>query len=244
MSIVKLQAGNTTNVTALKNFLDANKEGTFLEDLTISIDTEYAGTPKLIIASESNTFTLFLFSGVSFPYNNSRTYATLTAEDGRSFSYVSYNNASAANANAQVNEMILCNHGLLIKLRIPYKYASSTFDYGYIYILLTADSDGGLAVLFERTDTSVTNSAAGTEYNKGFRGAAHNSTGYATSLITTDFNSLKTVLAPVQLMVSDTDTAVENVFVSTQSQLQTVGLQEVTIDSDNYITNGYWYVKD
>lgn len=242
MAIVKLQAGNTTNVTAIKDFLDANKEGSFLEDMTITTDTSVSGTPKLVISDGTNTFTLTLYNMSTFSLG-SRTYATFVI-NGVTYTYASRNNASSATASAQVNEIIFGNNGLIIKLRIPYAYSSSAFVYGFVYILLSADSDGGLVVMYERVDTEFQSSTASPSYNKGFRLYAHNSTGTATADITTNFNSLKTVLAPVQPMVSDASNKVENVYISTQSQLQTVGLQAVTIETKDYITNGYWYVKD
>lgn len=241
MAIVKLQAGNTTNVTAIKDFLDANKEDSFLEDMTITADASTPATPKLAISDGTNTFTLMLYNMTSFS-TGSRTYSTFVI-DGTTYTYASHNGASSGNASAQVNEIISGDNGLIIKLRIPYNYSSSAFVYGFVYILLSADSDGGLVVMYEKEDTDFVSGTVSTSYNKGFRLYAHNSTGTATANVTTNLNSLKTVLAPVQPMVSDVSTKVENVYISTQSQLQTVGLQAVTIETKDYITNGYWYVK-
>ena len=75
-------------------------------------------------------------------------------------------------------------------------------------------------------------------------GIAYKTTSTQTVTLTTKYDSPLTSIAPIVPQTSENDITFPHAFATLHTQQSGLGLAAVSIGTDKYITNGYWYVKD
>ena len=221
MAISHLLVETTTNPTALKDFIDANKSGTFLANATVESNTEN----KTLTITKGSSVVSFLF--VAYATSSATPVAVkINTAGGTDYGYTLQNSYKSF----ELMEAYLCNNGLLIKCR---NRGSATRS---IFTLITVDSNGDLTLMYKSED--------GLADTNGYRLVSYNSNACVTVTLLPMFSCEKTSLAPVSVLTPNNAISVSNVYAATQTQLSSMGLATVTAGSDSYITNGCWYVKD
>ena len=225
MAINKFTTPNTCDLTTFYNWLQQNKTGTFLEDMTITLQSASSSESTLTIASTHATITIKFQSTASL------------------FNVCSYvgangtwncpsNGTSYSAAYTQLAGAVLCANGMIMK---TYSNNSST-QTTYNYFALTADDTGEIAAIYPDRNINAADV-------QGYKVIAYKS--IATPIVTLmpAFNTPLTSIAPIVATASPVAT-ITNFFAALHTQQDGLGLAAVSIGNDKYITNGYWYVKD
>lgn len=227
MAIVKFQQEATASFTTFYTFLQQNKEGTFLENATITFNSE---SPDVLTISDGTAAVeLKLYASTSSAENYVVKLTGSTITSG--LRATTYNGGYV-----KITGAMLCSTGLIFKGESKYS-SSYTTD---VYFILTVGSDGKLAVIYPKSGAASTNQYSLDETNV----LVYDSTQIVTFGLKPQFDANITALAPIVSITPDNSSYLPFVQAATATQLPQVGLQAVKIDSTEYITNGVWYIKD
>ena len=229
MAITKFITGNTYNLTEFFKWLQSKKTGTFLENLTMELTAATDTGSTLTIASANATLTFIT-------QTTSATSATVKLTGETKERVYNCSGSSSVGGGVQISGAILCTNGIII--RVYTQYSNSTWVTNYFGI--TVESSGEVA--FFHRDGYINDSAL-----TGYVGIAYKTTSTQTVTLTPKYDSPLTSIAPIAPIVpqtSENDITFPYAFVALHTQQSGLGLAAVSIGTDKYITNGYWYVKD
>ena len=218
---------SASNMQPLYNFLNINKAGTFLDDVTIELSQE---DTKLTISTANATFEIN--TGSIAGTDNIATFtanvtSSLAARAGVSSSY-----------SVRIKGAILCNNGLIFDISSDYKGHSPE-------IAVTVDNAGELAVIFKDSSSFLSGgSSADINAISGYRVTDTNSSSRATVTLTPQYGAQKTSLAPIVPMCNDNSILLPYAYAALHTQASGIGIQAMRMNGSNYITNGVWYIKD
>ncbi len=226
MAIVRFENAPSNTLSAFKDFLDENKEGTFLENITVTLDTNSDGSryAKMWIGSE-RTFYISCLGTANKTHIASftGTYTSLEFDNFTGTDKVAFRFSSA----------ILCTNGLILS-------GVDTTDNKTIQrIIITVDDEGGLALIVP-AKSAYSFSAADTDYAV----IVSDSTVPTPLNIGPSYSSNVTSLAPIPVKALGTTRMLPYVYAALTTQLNSEGLQSVEIDGVPFITNGIFYIKD
>lgn len=229
------QASGSYNTTAFKEFLDANKTGTFLADATITAHEPQSTRPYLTITLDESSFTIYTDSGLS-----STNFIAFQLSNGASGGAARNISNSVERHYIRIHSAILCGNGLIIRVALIYPSDPDPRYTSYVYIALTLDSDGNLSLIrnagaddFDMRRNTYSFSAFSYESNID-----------CTCGVTPQYSANLTSIAPVPVISSENSLYLSNVFLSIATQLSELSLQAITINNSPYITNGIIYIKD
>lgn len=226
MAISKFVTANTYDLTAFYNWLQAKKAGTFLENMTISLSNATATGSTLTIASENATFTFNPKQGTQ-----AWTVISLAGESG---TWTNVTSATGYSGDGTFfGGALLCTNGIILRTS-----SLNNTTYTDNYFVITADSSGEVA--FVRRNANANQGANA----NGYIGIAYKSTAQKTTTLTPTYGSPLTSIAPIVPQTSENDITFPYAFAALHTQQSGLGLAAVSIGTDKYITNGYWYVKD
>ena len=224
MAIKKYVGDHYYNLTNFYNWLNENKSGTFLENMTITLVTGSDTGSEITIESE----------------NAALTYKTIYSSSGNVVSlhglyndWVQYYAGASGNTGSRFNSVLLCTNGIIFAV----DSYSSNGGFPTNYFIVTVDSNGEIAFISTEGNINVTSPT-------GYRVAAYDSTTTPTVTLTPEYNSMLTSLAPVVPTTGDNSITLPYAFAAVHTQFANRGLSEVAIGGNNYITNGNWYIKD
>lgn len=226
MAITKFITGNTYNLTEFFKWLQSKKTGTFLENLTMELSVATDTGSTLTIASANATLTFNTLKATS-------TSVTVKLTGETTERVYNCSGSSSVGGGVQISGAILCANGIII--RVYTQYSSSTWLTNYFGI--TVDSSGEVA--FFRRDGYINADSI-----SGYVGIAYKTTSTQTVTLTPKYDSPLTSIAPIVPQTSENDITFPYAFVALHTQQSGLGLAAVSIGTDKYITNGYWYVKD
>lgn len=226
MAVSKFSVATSTNDMSLfYTFLNANKAGTFLENMKIELSednktltiTSSKGTKITIVTGDTNqTFAVKFEGNITtniIPYHDLGVLSRLTSA-------------------------LLCNNGIIVDMGT---LVSNTYAHSP-QVMITVDNTGDLAVIFNNT-TGLTDG----NYNvsiTSYRVTAADSTSQATATLTPQYGAQKTSLAPIVPMCNDNSISLPYAYAALHTQASEMGLQSMAMEGFNYITNGCWYIKD
>lgn len=230
-------------VTELITFLNENKTGTFLEDITIEgyNDGSY---PKIkflqTLEGTNNTNDVKLTTSSSSDYRSTVSY--LVKRNDTTIINFSTNDNDQSNFYRYMYDCLLCTNGLIVRQRI---YDSSSSYRIVTPFILTVDNNGHLVVFCVNKGKTVyyvdNNSSTYASYI-----VMSDQTPAVKSIITQPtYTTNRTCLAPIAIPASNqVDLYLPHAWVASQTQLSTPGLYAVRINGVDYITNGTIYIKD
>ena len=237
------------NGATIKTWLDENKQGTFLENATITSGTwgtNNAGS-RLDITLGDDTFT-FTFWGTS--YTRSYVDRAISYFNSQLTLYCGYVGPSYTYAFPDgINMMFLCKHGLLIRIYGGYTTSSSVTNFSWAVLLLTVDNTGRFTVVYPYQDPAFgyMNNAHNSEI-KGHRVLSGNTVKMPVNLVPVS-NVYSTALQQFSAYSETDGTGYYTPFAYyatatqfTPNNCTTIGVVE--LDNIRYITNGRWYIRD
>lgn len=228
------QASGSYNPTAFKEFLDANKAGTFLADATITAFEPQSTRPHLTITLGESSFTIYTDSGFSAPK-----FIAFQLSNGASGDAARYT-SSSEKRYLRIHSAILCSNGLIIRVALIYPGDPDPRYTSYVYIALTLDSDGNLSLI---------RNAGANDFDMRMNTYSFSAFSYESNIDCTcganpQFSTNLTSIAPVPVISSENSLYLPNAFLSIATQLSGLSLQAITINNLPYITNGIIYIKD
>ncbi len=231
MAIKKFSQAQSTDLTPFYTWLQANKTGTFLNDVSISIATNYNTNDLVTISDQTNGQSIQYeaiggqdVSKVVEYYNGSNTWTWTTP--------------TYASSTAYLDEAILCNHGLIVKF--SGRHGSNA--YGTYYLsCLTVDENGLLTFIGGEGKITHTKSLAN---DCGFGVYSPSMLQQSNYNIYTTYGQDKTILTPLTMNKASGSILLPYAYAATQTELASEGLYGVTMNNEDYITNGTFYVKD
>lgn len=229
MAVRKFQQAYSTDLSAFYDFLNKYKEGTFLENMTISLAGSQDGTEngKIIINDGSNEFSISSTTGGS-----SVQFISLKGEYvTNSMANFCYNGAKAV---VNFEAALLCSKGLILSVVIGSN--SKQID----RLVITVDNADKLALIVPTNDVNNLSTTSDFDYYI----STYDSTVLTTIKASPAYGMNKTSLAPVSIKALSTDRYLPYAYVAVTTQLAAEGLQTVLIDGAPFITNGIWYIKD
>ena len=227
MAINRFRQSGTSDMSAFCSWLNEHKEGTFLEECTISTSQTSSANDTLTISDGTVQIKAVsnYHSSISdvFKYNFS-TFSFSAKAPSYSDTYV------------YVTGAILCNKGLIIQFNGK---VSSTYTGDCYGICVTADSNGKLAAIAATGTIPSESTQIGSWYTVAY--------GSTTSMQRSSrpyFGSSMTSLAQISAQGTDSTLVLPYAYSAIATQLSAEGLNSVLIDGAPYITNGVWYIKD
>lgn len=221
----------TTNMTTFKNWLEENKTGTFLENATFAISKTNVNNDTLTITLNDSAVKFIgttSQNAVTFEFVGQ--YMTFTRSTSTSY--------GTSSTYAQlISGAMLSTHGLILKYNGGYN-SQSTATISKYPIILTVDSAGNLAVV-AYTGAVIANAAYST-----YDVMTYKSTATPTSNVYPNFSAPSTSLAPIAPYCDDPTTTLPYCYAAAHTQVGGEGFSQITLNDENYITNGYWYVND
>lgn len=215
-----------SDMQSLYGFLNANKAGTFLEDVTIGLSEN---DTKLTISTTDATFEISAGSIVG-----TDNLATFTANVTSS---IVVRSGSSGQSSIKLKGAILCNKGLIFDISCDFGHSPE--------IALTIDNTGDLAVIFKNSSSFLSGGSSTAIISiSGYCITATSSISEATVTLTPQYGAQKTSLAPIVPMCNDNSISLPYIYAALHTQTSDVGIQSMTMDGNNYITNGVWYIKD
>lgn len=218
-----------TELQLFYEFLNENKTGTFLDNVNIALNPVSSSSNILTISTDNATFSIttgnIIQGGTAIEFRAIIT-SILGAKD-------------QADAWIAVKGALLCNNGLIIDIDSDYNGAHYSPE-----IALTVDSSGELAVIFKNAATILPSGSGAVPSISGYRVNDTNSSSEATVTLTPQYGAMKTSLAPIVPLCTDNSILLPYTYAALHTQASGVGLQSMTMDGNNYITNGCWYIKD
>ena len=235
MSISKFtQASGSYNPTAFKEFLDANKAGTFLAGATITVYEPQSTAPYLTIALGDSSFTLYTDSG--FTATNFIAFQLSNGASGGA----ARTSSTSEKYYIRLHSAILCDNGLIIRVALIYPSDPDPRYTSYVYIALTLDSDGNLSLI---------RNAGANDFNMrsntySFSAFSYESNIDCTCGVNPQFGANRTSFANLTVISSDNSLYLPSAYIASSTQLSSIGLQAVSGNGATYITNGIVYIKD
>ena len=229
MAISRFSSGSTTNLGIFANWLNEHKQGTFLENLTITLSQTINTNDTLTIADDEVTIKFTVQSGSnkeSFRYSSDDFTKVLKTTNG-------------TDVTAYIVGALLCDNGLMLQYYAGYSSSTWRDNYG---VCITVDSDGKLAAIVTTGNNTIpeSNSSQITTWAT----CTSESTSDSTRTCRPSYSVNLTSLAPITAMSIDTNARLPYAYAAISTQLNEEGLQAISINGDNYITNGAWYIKD
>lgn len=228
MAINRFQQSASANVTALYNWLNANKAGTFLENVTISKNIDTHQSNDTITLTKGNV-TIKIIANYHYSGSDVLTYTS------GNFSF-SVKCPSYSDNSTYISGALLCTNGLFIQFNGK---ASSTFTGNNYGACITVDNNGNLALI----STSTTIPDTTTQITL-WETAAGDSTVKQSYNLRPAYGANLTSLAPLVAQGTQSNLYLPYAYAAICTQLNGEGLLGVSINGDNYITNGVWYIKD
>lgn len=236
MSISRFtQASGSYNPTAFKEFLDANKAGTFLADATITAHEPQSTRPYLSIALGDSSFTIYTDSGSS-----STNFIAFQLSNGASGGAARYTSTASEVRYIRIHSAILCDNGLIIRVELIYPLDPSPAYTSYVYIALTLDSDGNLSLI----RNAGANDFDMRKNTYSFSAFSYESNIDCTCEAKPQFGANRTSFANLTVISSDNSLYLPSAYIASSTQLSSIGLQAVSGNGAAYITNGIVYIKD
>lgn len=231
MAISRFTQESTTNLSLFYQWLNDNKNGTFLENLTIENTTTTNANDTITISDTNATLTIISRGTANgqkvVVYSSSaisktiKTYASTTS-------------------SAYLVKAILNNKGLILQFYGVYdNQAGHTSN--SCGIAVTVDSNGELSLISTSTSTIPTSDGMNVSSLYVY---TPSSTSAAGATCRPFFNANLTCIAPITAQGVDNDLSLPYAYAALRTQLLSEGLQGVTINGADYITNGVWYIKD
>lgn len=221
----------STNMSTFKSWLEENKSGTFLENATFALSTTSSENDTLTITlnnsvveiigtTSSNTLT-FRFAGQ---------YVTLTRSTSSTY-------GSRETYAQLINGAMLSTYGLILKYNGSYNSTSTAVISKYP-IILTVDSAGNLAVV------AYTGAVIENANYSSFNVMTYKSITTPTINVWPNFSAPNTSLAHIAPFCDDSTVTLPYCYVAVHTQVAGEGFSQITLNGENYVTNGFWYVKD
>ena len=242
MSISRYQGDNTNTVTGLITWLNANKEGTFLENAAIEADSawssNYGGTLKISLGDAAFSMGYFASAGSNSPL----------------FKYkvtggIDYTNQAAISSGTweyKQGDAILCKNGVIFSGKWTRNGTSSPKD--RTYYALVKDNNGDLAVVkSDLNDVLTTSVSFPPTISNNVNPLTKSATVSGQAVFITPARStLSTQIAQVQVVENSVPVLMENAFLAlkTQYAADDDSPSAVTLGGKTYITNGRWYILD
>lgn len=238
MSVQKFVTEDTAHMSTFYEWLNTYKSDSFLKDFTITL-SDTKSTEDTITLTGANNDVVF----------NTRIYASETVGTSTNIlkcnttnGYQSYvMTASGYERAVYLSGAMLCNNGLMVRLHLHSHY-NNTYYYATEYVIIGKDDKNNLCIVVPKNNASGTSNTVSTN-NIGFRAVCYDESKVATGAVSTQFGESKTSLCPI-LVDSNYDSTLIDVYQSLQTQLNGVIFDSVTIGSDSFASNGYWYIKD
>jgi len=266
MAIKRYQTSDTglINPSAAVTWLNENKTGTVLEDVTISSENPSSNLYKLLFTKDTNVITLYTSNAANVT-GSAYTFHFIQF-NGMGLGGVSlYNSSSAEQVYLGIRHLILCKYGIIIGIvsRTGTSTPPSSSYNAYSYhtpLLITVDDTGKLVVV-----TPYITPFCGYSSGKAFASYVVNmgsycitkSNGYRIKNETSprcDFNivSTESIYATVLhqfcgYYYEGTSFYTPFAYYATTDQYvphTNSELGVVTMNGDTFITNGIWYIKD
>lgn len=238
MSVQKFTTANITDMSTFYAWLNTYKSESFLKDFDIALSDTVSAGDTITITGENNDVILNTKSYGKTRGNN----ATNILQCGTANGYQSYVMTYGGYERAvYVSGAMLCNNGLMIKLYLHSHYGNSNY-YATEYVIIGKDEKNNLCIVIPRDNANGASNTVSTN-NIGFRAACYDESKIATVTVSAQYGESKTSLCPI-LVDSNYDTTLLEVYQSLQNQLNGVIFDEVTIGSDSFVSNGYWFIKD
>lgn len=230
MAVKKFQQSPSLDLSALYDFLNANKEGTFLENVTLTLTKSAADTENGKIVFDIGEGELFIESSLA------TTGSEIVSYQGEYITNLMGNYGTGSSRTPVYFEAaLLCSKGLIISVNTNNSNSGKQID----RIIITVDNDDKLA-LITPSEHAFKFASSDTGYNIN----AYDSTELTTVSVSPAYGMNKTSLAPVALTALSTDRYLPYAYAALTTQLDAEGLQSVLIDGAPFITNGIWYIKD
>lgn len=233
MAIKKFSQQQSTNITPFYNWLTANKAGTFLNDVGVSIGSNYATNDLVTISDQTNGQSIQYEASSNLPttkvieyYDGTTTWTWFTPTYGSSSAYL--------------EEAILCNYGLIVKFHGTYSSGSAGVA-DYYLTCLTVDENGKLTFIGGGGRITHARSVAN---DCGFSIYSPSMLQQSTYNIYPTYGQGKTILTPLTMKKPSGSILLPYAYAATQTELASEGLCGVTMNNEDYITNGTFYVKD
>lgn len=249
MAVSAFTTAATAELSDFKAFIDAKKDGTFLEGKTVALsESETANDTLTISDGKSNVIIrcAALKNGLTTDNNKMSIVSHTTGSKTAGMIYA--RKTSSPYSECTLYGALLCGHGLIVYLKVINWYANSgsTHGYDYTYFMVTEDNEGGLAIVYDLSDITEgsTSGTVPSVWNTGFRVATNDFISEGSVSSVTSFGCQRTGIVPIIPHSVDDTKTLPYAFTAVQTQLAGGGLAECVIGSDTYITNGYWYVKD
>lgn len=231
-------------VTELINFLNENKAGTFLEDITIEEYPDGTYYPKIrflqTLEGINNTNDVKLTTAYSSDYKSTVSY--LVKRNDETIISFATSDSDQSNFYRYMYDCLLCANGLIVRQRI---YDSSSSYRIVTPFILTVDNNGHLVVFCVNRGKTVY-SVDGNYSTYSSYLVVSDQTPTAKSIVTQPaYTTNRTCLAPIAVPASNqVDLYLPHTWVASQTQLSSPGLYAVKINGVDYITNGTIYIRD
>ena len=233
MAISRFMQRNTTDLSQFYQWLNDNKSGTFLENLTITNSTTSKTNDTVTITDTNATLTIISRSTAGSATSQN---VFIYSSSGQSKTIKTY---ASANATAYLNKAILNSKGLILQYYGVYSGPSDISNsYG---IAITVDSNGELSCI-TTSDNTILSSTSNTI--RTLCVYTPTSTTSAEATCRPYFNANLTCIAPITAQGVDNSLSLPYAYAALRTQLLSEGLQAVKINGDDYITNGVWYIRD
>lgn len=226
MAVSKFSVVTSTNDMSLfYTFLNANKAGTFLENMEIEL------------SEDSKTLTITSSKGTKITIATGDTNQTFAVkfEGNITTNIMPYSNTGIL---SRLTSALLCKNGIIADMGA----LVNTTYYHSPQVMITVDNTGDLAVIFKNT-TGLTDGSYNVSITS-YRVTAADSTSQAVVTLTPQYGAQKTSLAPIVPICSDNSISLPYAYAALHTQASGMGLQSMAMDGVNYITNGCWYIKD
>ena len=234
----------THGVTELITFLNENKAGTFLEDITIEEYPDDIYYPKIrflqTLEGTDNTNDVKLTTSSASNYKSTVSY--LVKRNDTTIINFSTNDSDQSSFYRYMYDCLLCANGLIVRQRI---YDSSSTYKIVTPFILTVDNNGRLVVFCVNRGKNIY-PVDGNYSTYGSYLVMSDQTTAVKSIVTQPtYTTNRTCLAPIAIPASNqVDLYLPHAWVASQTQLSTPGLYAVRINGVDYITNGTIYIKD
>lgn len=238
MSIHKFNTLHPAYMLELYDWLNTYKSDSFLKDFDIALSDTMSTGDTITITGKNNDVIMNTFAYASISTDTVTHILRCNTTGG----YQSYNMTYSAYQRAvYLTGAMLCNNGLIIRLYLKSHYENSDY-YATEYVIIGRDDKNNLCIVVPKSNANGASSTI-TSINTGFRAICYDESKVATVAITTQFDESKTSLCPI-LVDSNYDSTLLDIYQSLQTQLSSVIFDSVTIGDDNFISNGYWFIKD
>lgn len=224
----------TKDMSALKNFLDENKAGTFLENATLALSTRTTSNDTLTITLGDSEIKLATLGSTSTGYND-------VEYTGENMTAALKSDSGWNSAYPYISKLMLCKNGIVFEYYRRNGGDTDSSDRPAYPIAITADGSGNLAMLYW---TANSLSAANKYVPYEYYAITYDSLTVSAVNVVPQNNAQRTCLSPIVPNTSDNTITLPYAYVTTQQQLSGAGLTKVVMDGTYYITNGQWYIKD